>query len=89
MTWQERKDKCTEHVFSFANSKAALSGFAKWDGCVELKVHYNGNSTDNEDNPDDVDSIHICNLQNFIKELQELEVDCKSYFSERFEEWDY
>ena len=87
MSWKEKKGTPNSHVFRFTNEASALSGFAKWDGCVELKVHYNGHDVNIDHDENDVDGIHTCNLRKLIEDLQDLEKLCKDSLD--FEEWDY
>lgn len=45
----------------------------KWDGCIDIRKYYNGYTATDEFVPnDEIDYIHICNLQEHIKELQEV-----------------
>lgn len=41
----------------------------KWDGCIDLRRYWNGDTADNN-SEDNVDYIHICEVKEFIKELQ-------------------
>ena len=49
----------------------------KWDGCINLTRTYNG-GTDAEAE----DCIHICDLDQFIKELEALRIACKEHFKD-------
>ena len=61
-----------------------------WDGCVHIWQGYNGvdvvdktlNHPGDEDS--DIDYIHICNLEEFVEDLQNLD----SFRPERYQEWD-
>lgn len=43
----------------------------KWDGCVNLYKYTNGDTPDNY-SYDNVDYFHICEVKEFIKELQSI-----------------
>ena len=55
----------------------------RWDGCVHIEHWSNGDKYTNIDSPNR-DYLHICDLHEFIEELQELEKKAKEHFGE---EW--
>ena len=54
----------TGHSFTAdADGSAALSVYAKWDGCIEISRQFN-------EDPEDVDTLHICDINHFIAFLE-------------------
>ena len=57
----------------------------KWDGCINLFKRYNGYTNDSEysqDVAENTDYMHICNLQEFVNQLQEVLVIAKDILGE-------
>ena len=56
----------------------------KWDGCINLWKYYNGYTPDDNspEAQDNMDYIHVCNLQEFINQLQEVLVIAKDILGE-------
>ena len=54
----------------------------KWDGCIDINTYSNGSNPEEVLNNNDVDYIHICDVQRFIKQLQEVVEIAKEKFSE-------
>lgn len=54
-----------------------LKASVKWDGCIHLTRIYNGGI-----DAEDVDTIHICDLDTFIQELQALRDACEVHFGD-------
>lgn len=52
----------------------------KWDGCLDLRKYYSGYTVDDEIVPDnEIGYFHICDLEEFIDELQEVLVIAKDF----------
>ena len=49
----------------------------KWDGCIHYTRHYNTPGGDGES-----DYLHICDLDGFIKSLEELKEIATAHFGE-------
>lgn len=59
----------------------------KWDGCVNIRKYYNGD-TPEENTSENVSYMHICELKEFISELQEaLDIAKEVFGDETFEEY--
>lgn len=56
----------------------------KWDGCINLFKYYNGYTPDDNspEAQENVDYIHICDLKEFIEQLQEVVVIAKDVLGE-------
>lgn len=68
------------------NDSNNLRIHAKWDGCCDINIYSNGTTPDDKitaENIDDVDYIHICEMQEFIDELQQLIDLAKENFDEK------
>ncbi|MDD5362280.1 MAG: hypothetical protein PHN88_09120 [Ignavibacteria bacterium] len=55
----------------------------KWDGCIDYRTYSNGYSYDHEcddDCPCCQDYIHICDIDEFIKDLQQLKKVAIQYY---------
>ena len=62
--------------------------YIKWDGCVDILKYDNGFTTNDEyseEKENNTDYIHICDLEDFIKELQEALDIAKDIIGEIFE----
>lgn len=69
----------TEHSLSLVNDDRNLQLIARWDGCVDIRNWANGDTVDTPVS-DEMDYIHICELAEFINQLQELEAKAKEKF---------
>lgn len=72
----------TEHALSLTNEHKNFQLTARWDGCVDIRNSCNGfvvGDTSN-DQSNMQDYIHICDLDEFIKQLQELNEKAKAKF---------
>lgn len=59
-----------------------IEAIVKYDGCVEIFIFFNGALPGKQNNdPDYIDSIHICDLDKFIQQLQELKDLSEQHFS--------
>jgi len=64
----------------------------KWDGCVNLWKRYNGYTNDDEFSQEiegNMDYIHICDLEEFINQLQEVLIIAKDILGEEKYEKDF
>lgn len=64
----------------------------KWDGCINLWKRYNGYTNDSEfskEVEENMDYIHICNLEEYINQLQEILVIAKDILGEEKFERDF
>jgi len=64
----------------------------KWDGCVNLWKRYNGYTNDDEfstEVEENIDYIHICDLEEYINQLQEVLVIAKDILGEEKYERDF
>lgn len=64
----------------------------KWDGCVNLWKRYNGYTNDSEFSEEvekNTDYIHICDLEGFVNQLQEVLVIAKDILGEEKYERDF
>ena len=52
----------------------------KWDGCIELLYAYNVPAPFTGIHPQLLDSLHICDINELIKDLQELKRIAKNHF---------
>ena len=70
-----------EYSFTATTKHAhELEARVKWDGCVDLNRIYNSGSKS-----EDRVCIHICDLGDFIEELQQLQILALNYFGS--EDW--
>ncbi len=53
------------------NAQTPYDKGAEWDSCLDIKVTYN-------QTPGDYTFIHICNIDDFIKLLQEVRSEMRS-----------
>ena len=70
------------------NNYNAIQLDFKWDGCINMWKYYNGYTPDDdsEEARENMDYIHICDLQEFINQLQEVLVIAKDILGkEKFE----
>lgn len=58
---------------------------ARWDGCVDIRIHSNASTVSNP-LEDEVDYIHICDLDEFIKQLLELKAAREKHWPQWFPE---
>lgn len=63
-------------IMELVNENNDLTVRAKWDGCCDIKKY------SDEVTKDNIDYIHICELQEFINNLQEVVNLAKENFSE-------
>ena len=73
--WKINKDKTKPHWLQVQNNNGDFGAIVKWDGCIHL--HSYGNIPYDNDperkNPDCCDDyIHICDLDELIRNLQSL-----------------
>jgi len=64
----------------------------KWDGCVNLWKRYNGYTNDSEfskDVEENTDYMHICDLEEFVSQLQEVLVIAKDILGKEKYERDF
>lgn len=62
------KEAGTHHT-EFRNQEDTLRVDIKWDGCVNMWLHSNGSTVTNPIEGE-VDYIHVCELKEFIEQLQ-------------------
>ena len=58
-----------EHPTKKGDEIAEYEATCRWDGCTDLHAFFNGDDSGNEES---TDYIHICELPNFIAQLQAL-----------------
>ena len=84
MEWVLRPDgHTTEHWLSVVEKDGLADGHnlraeVKWDGCVHLNRDYLVDAGKEAN----TDYIHICDLDQFIGELQALSVKAKAHFGD-------
>ena len=63
----------------------------KWDGCINMWKYYNGYTPDDdsEEVQENMDYLHICDLQKFINQLQEVLTIAKDILGEEKFERDF
>lgn len=66
------------------NNYNAIQLDFKWDGCINMWKYYNGYTPNNnsEKVTENIDYMHICDLQEFINQLQEVLVIAKDILGE-------
>lgn len=57
----------------------------KWDGCINISKYYNGDTPENHSG--NVDYMHICEVKDFIKELQDVVRIAEEMFGDNFEDY--
>jgi len=63
-----------EYHLTIVNDDRTVRFVAKKDGCVDITMWCNGADMDNPDNrEEDIDYLHVCDLETFIKHLQEVQ----------------
>jgi hypothetical protein len=77
-------DKLTVSVELRDNDYDALQVNFKWDGCVNIWKHHNGytNEDNSQEAQNNTDYIHICDLKEFINQLQEVLIIAKDILGE-------
>lgn len=68
----ETKEEHKDYNLCLVSEDRVLQLDSDWQGCVHIRNWSNGYSFDNT-NPEEQDYIHICNLPEFIKQLQYLQ----------------
>lgn len=59
--------------------------YIKWDGCIDFRKYWNDATVDDvhsEEKGHNCNYIHICDIDDMIKRLQELKEVAKEHFSE-------
>lgn len=82
--WEIDKEKTKDHWLELKDPEGWWSAIVKWDGCIHLNRYYNEpwggtSATEKEIN---TDYIHICDLDGFIKIMEELRDKAKGHFGE-------
>ena len=74
---------CTDdgrpYLIELTNEDKNLTMRMKWDGCVDLRMYNNGDTYERY-TADNIDYIHICNVKEFIEEMQSAFDIAKSKF---------
>jgi len=65
----KRLDDGKPYAIEVRNEYNDLKIHIKWDGCIDISKYWNGTSPENNDE-DNTDYIHVCEVKEFIKELQ-------------------
>lgn len=73
-------------VIRTVNDYNDLSIRMKWDGCIDIRKYENGDSPDNY-NSQNVSYMHICEVKEFIKELQDVVRIAEENFGEDFKDY--
>jgi hypothetical protein len=64
------------------NDDETIEATLKWDGCVDYRKSWNGYKVD--DAPEgETNYIHICDLNEFIEQLQELKRMALEHFKDK------
>lgn len=83
--WVVIKDKTQDHWLEVRDPEGWWSAYVKWDGCIGF-TRYHNNSMDSipSDKPwnDFQDNIHICDLDELIKRLQDLKEEAIKHFGQ-------
>lgn len=67
----KRLDNSRPYVIEARNEYGDLQVHMKWDGCIDLYKYSNGYTIE-EHSEDNVVNLHICEVKEFIKELQDV-----------------
>src|SRR3990167_10257161 len=89
--WLEVKGDDGSRVFENSRDRTGKpiypsSAVCKWDGCVDYRSYANGKGYGHECNDKCdcyEDYIHICDIDSFIEELQELKKVAVKYFKNK------
>jgi hypothetical protein len=82
LNWKVNKDKTKDHWLEVEDPEGWWSAVVKWDGCIHLNRYYNIPKNEPERIDSDVDYLHICDLDEFIKDMQDLREKAKEHFGE-------
>lgn len=71
-TWKQDESKGNEAIEYWYNENLGYSARIKFDGCVDLFRHFNGDQNWFGLKEGDYDNMHICGLKSFIEMLEEI-----------------
>lgn len=73
-------EKTQDHWLEIEDEDGWSSAQVKWDGCIHYSQYFNNPIHDKKRNPQDTDTLHICDIDAFIKELQEIKRLAQEHF---------
>lgn len=80
--WEIDKQDTDEYVLRLHDPNDWYKTVVKRDGCVDFMQSFNNPLSSARSQ--DIDYIHICNLDDFIKRLQEIQKKAVAHFGEHW-----
>lgn len=77
----KRLDDGRPYAIEARSENEDLQVHMKWDGCIDLRKYNNGTTPENHKEAD-CDYIHICEVKEFIVELQKIVNIAENVFHE-------
>jgi hypothetical protein len=74
------ENKSSEYWLELNSEYKDYHVIAKWDGCVHFYRAYNGTDASDSQNQEEKDYIHICDIDEFIKMLQEVKEKAQKWY---------
>ena len=80
-------DDGTPYVIQVRSEDNDMEIHMKWDGCIDLRTYSNG-STPDDYSEENICYIHICDVKEFIKKLQDITYIAEQNFrKDNFEDY--
>lgn len=90
MAWKIIKEKTASHWLQMVRDDCFSKCSVKFDGCIHYNKIYNTSYNENGEyfKPEDSeceDYIHICDIDDMIKQLQEIKAMALAHFGDKWE----
>jgi hypothetical protein len=77
-------DKSNDGCLTLRNKDNTIDVLVKFDGCINFTRYENGYNAESPEGLGDEDYIHICDVDEMIKLLEEIKQKASNYFNNEY-----